>query len=119
MYFQHLLDFYKKNIKFGYLFSGSPNGHSPVLNLSKSGGNGGGSLGSNDGDNDPDHSGSEADGPETALPVGEPHSPRSNSEHEEDEQLSDPEEEDEKDQGMFIYITTANVILKSRIKLSI
>ncbi|XP_044733485.1 dachshund homolog 1-like [Chrysoperla carnea] len=79
---------------------GSPNGHSPVLNLSKSGGNGGGSLGSNDGDNDPDHSGSEADGPETALPVGEPHSPRSNSEHEEDEQLSDPEEEDEKDQDL-------------------
>jgi hypothetical protein len=57
------------------LLSGSSNGHSPVLNLSKSGGGSGG-----------EHSGSEAGhtGPE---------------DDEDDENVSDADEEDEKDQG--------------------
>ena len=57
--------------------TGSSNGHSPVLNLSKSGGGSGG-----------EHSGSEAGhtGPE---------------DDEDDENVSDVDEEDEKDQGKF------------------
>lgn len=58
-----------------FLSSGSSNGHSPVLNLSKSGGGSGG-----------EHSGSEAGhtGPE---------------DDEDDDNVSDADEEDEKDQG--------------------
>lgn len=72
------------------LFSGSPTDHSPVLNLSKSGGGSAGSLG------DADHSGSEADGPD--VPPS-PRSPRSAAEDEDDDNISDPEDEDDKDQG--------------------
>ena len=71
---------------------GSPTDHSPVLNLSKSGGGSAGSLG------DGDHSGSEADGPD--VPPS-PRSPRSAAEDDEDDNISDPEEDDEKDQGKF------------------
>ncbi|XP_049825927.1 dachshund homolog 2 isoform X2 [Aethina tumida] len=70
---------------------GSPTEHSPVLNLSKSGGGSAGSLG------DADHSGSEADGPD-APPS--PRSPRSAQDDEEDDNISDPEDEDDKDQDM-------------------
>lgn len=73
-----------------FLFIGSPTDHSPVLNLSKSGGGSAGSLG------DGDHSGSEADGPD--VPPS-PRSPRSAAEDDEDDNISEPEEEDEKDQG--------------------
>jgi hypothetical protein len=61
--------------KLSILLSGSSNGHSPVLNLSKSGGGSGG-----------EHSGSEAGhtGPE---------------DDEDDENVTDADEEDEKDQG--------------------
>ncbi|KAJ3659126.1 hypothetical protein Zmor_010832 [Zophobas morio] len=71
--------------------NGSPTDHSPVLNLSKSGGGSAGSLG------DGDHSGSEADGPD--VPPS-PRSPRSAAEDDEDDNISDPEEDDEKDQDM-------------------
>lgn len=84
------------------LSPGSPNGHSPVLNLSKSAGGGSasereGSRGG--GDRSPidgDHSGSEGDGPED--PVGPP-TPHSNPEDDEEENLSDVEDDDEKEQG--------------------
>lgn len=71
-------------------FSGSPTDHSPVLNLSKSGGGSAGSLGDND------HSGSEADGPD--VPPS-PRSPRSAVEEEEDDNISEPDDEEDKDQG--------------------
>ncbi|XP_068906810.1 dachshund homolog 2 isoform X3 [Tenebrio molitor] len=71
--------------------NGSPTDHSPVLNLSKSGGGSAGSLG------DADHSGSEADGPD--VPPS-PRSPRSAAEDEDDDNISDPEDEDDKDQDM-------------------
>ncbi|XP_065158653.1 dachshund homolog 2 isoform X2 [Atheta coriaria] len=78
----------------------SPTDHSPVLNLSKSGGGSAGSLGDND------HSGSEADCPDV------PPSPRSRSisprtprprspvEEDEEENITEPEEDDEKDQDL-------------------
>lgn len=76
--------------------SGSPNGHSPVLNLSKSG------AGISERDvrspvGDPDHSGSEAD--EREEPV-EPATPHSTPEDDEEDNLSDPEDDDEKDAGL-------------------
>ncbi|XP_015834661.1 dachshund homolog 1 isoform X2 [Tribolium castaneum] len=71
--------------------NGSPTDHSPVLNLSKSGGGSAGSLG------DGDHSGSEADGPD--VPPS-PRSPRSAAEDEDDDNISDPEDDDDKDQDM-------------------
>ncbi|XP_066154135.1 dachshund homolog 2 isoform X1 [Euwallacea fornicatus] len=71
--------------------NGSPTEHSPVLNLSKSGGGSAGSLG------DIDHSGSEADGPD-APPS--PRSPRSAVEDEDEDNISEPEDEEEKDQDM-------------------
>ncbi|CAG9762860.1 unnamed protein product [Ceutorhynchus assimilis] len=71
--------------------NGSPTtDHSPVLNLSKSGGGSAGSLGDND------HSGSEADGPD--VPPS-PRSPRSAVE-DDDDNISEPEDEDEKDQDL-------------------
>lgn len=71
---------------------GSPtDDHSPVLNLSKSGGGSAGSLGD-------DHSGSEADGPD-APPS--PRSPRSAADDDDDDNLSEPEDDDDKDQGNF------------------
>ncbi|XP_063914286.1 dachshund homolog 2 isoform X2 [Zophobas morio] len=73
--------------------NGSPTDHSPVLNLSKSGGGSAGSLG------DGDHSGSEADGPD--VPPS-PRSPRSAAEDDEDDNISDPEEDDEKDQVYLV-----------------
>uniref|UniRef100_A0AAR5QGR6 Uncharacterized protein n=2 Tax=Dendroctonus ponderosae TaxID=77166 RepID=A0AAR5QGR6_DENPD len=69
----------------------SPTDHSPVLNLSKSGGGSAGSLGDND------HSGSEADGPD--VPPS-PRSPRSAVEDDEEDNISEPEDEEEKDQDM-------------------
>ncbi|XP_017782403.1 PREDICTED: dachshund homolog 1-like isoform X2 [Nicrophorus vespilloides] len=69
----------------------SPTDHSPVLNLSKSGGGSAGSLGDND------HSGSEVDGPD-APPS--PRSPHSAADDEDDDNISDPEEEDDKDQDL-------------------
>ncbi|XP_022906266.1 dachshund homolog 2 isoform X2 [Onthophagus taurus] len=72
--------------------NGSPTeDHSPVLNLSKSGGGSAGSMG------DADHSGSEADGPD-APPT--PRSPRSAADDDEDDNISEPEDDDEKDQDM-------------------
>ncbi|XP_030749847.1 dachshund homolog 1-like isoform X1 [Sitophilus oryzae] len=71
--------------------SASPIEHSPVLNLSKSGGGSAGSLGEND------HSGSEADGPD--VPPS-PRSPRSAVEEDEDDNISEPDDEDDKDQDM-------------------
>lgn len=78
------------------LFLGSPTDHSPVLNLSKSGGGSAGSLG------DGDHSGSEADGPD-APPS--PRSPRSAAEDDEEDNISDPDDEDDKDQGRSKFQT--------------
>lgn len=80
--------FLSKSLDFS--FTGSPTEHSPVLNLSKSGGGSAGSLGDND------HSGSEADGPD--VPPS-PRSPRSAVEDEEEDNISEPEDEEEKDQG--------------------
>ncbi|XP_060530636.1 dachshund homolog 2 isoform X2 [Cylas formicarius] len=71
--------------------NGSPTDHSPVLNLSKSGGGSAGSLGDND------HSGSEADGPD--VPPS-PRSPRSAADDDEDDNISDVEDDDDKDQDM-------------------
>ncbi|XP_048524066.1 dachshund homolog 2 isoform X2 [Dendroctonus ponderosae] len=71
--------------------NGSPTDHSPVLNLSKSGGGSAGSLGDND------HSESEADGPD--VPPS-PRSPRSAVEDDEEDNISEPEDEEEKDQDM-------------------
>lgn len=73
--------------------TGSPTDHSPVLNLSKSGGGSAGSLG------DGEHSGSEADGPD--VPPS-PRSPRSAAEDDEDDNISEPDDEDDKDQGNLI-----------------
>lgn len=74
--------------------TGSPNGHSPVLNLSKSG------AGMNDrADRSSiadDHSGSEGDGADEPM---EPPTPHSTPEEDEEDNLSDPDDEDEKDQG--------------------
>lgn len=73
------------------IFLGSPN-PSPVLNLSKNAS--GGSAGS---PGDADHSGSEPEGPDGAP---SPRSPtHSGPEDEEDDNISDPEDDDEKDQG--------------------
>ena len=64
-------------------FSGSSNGHSPVLNLSKTAGSG--SVG--------EHSGSEA---------GASH--RSQDDEEEDDNLSeDLEDDNEKDEGIYLF----------------
>ncbi|XP_076273608.1 dachshund family transcription factor isoform X2 [Rhynchophorus ferrugineus] len=71
--------------------SASPIDHSPVLNLSKSGGGSAGSLGEND------HSGSEADGPD--VPPS-PRSPRSAVEDDEEDNITEPDEDEDKDQDM-------------------
>ncbi|KAL3267579.1 hypothetical protein HHI36_011697 [Cryptolaemus montrouzieri] len=71
--------------------NGTPTDHSPVLNLSKSGGGSAGSMG------DGEHSGSEVDGAD--VPPS-PRSPRSAVEDEEDDNISDPEDEEEKDQDL-------------------
>ncbi|XP_056638967.1 dachshund homolog 2 [Diorhabda sublineata] len=84
----HLLDHKPRDLSPRNL---SPTEHSPVLNLSKSGGGSAGSLG------DADHSGSEADGPD--VPPS-PRSPRSAIEDEEEDNISDPDDDDEKDQDM-------------------
>lgn len=75
------------------LLSGSSNGHSPVLNLSKTAGSG--SVG--------EHSGSEA---------GASH--RSQDDEEEDDNLSeDLEDDNEKDEGIYIYICIYRLRLRA------
>ncbi|CAH1996184.1 unnamed protein product [Acanthoscelides obtectus] len=81
--------------------NGSPTeDHSPVLNLSKTGGGAGsgGSLGDAEGDAEADHSGSE--GPEGADAPPSPRSTRSPLDEPDDDDVSEAEDEEDKEQDM-------------------